>query len=465
MPELMAPSMDRDNHPQRPIARHASRALPLPPREGRATGAGWPVTLPRIAFVLGCLLGAAGCADVPDGGSVTLVFKHARILGPANPIPRLLREFEALHPGVRVQSESLTWNSDEQHQFYAVNLEGGNAGLDVLMLDVVWVPEFARAGWLLDLTPFIDPPDLAAHFPAAVEPAIRNGRVWALPWFMNVGVLYYRKDLLERHGFGPPRTYAELVDQSQRIRAAERDPGLDGFLWQGKQYEGMVVNVLESFWANGTRLLDDSGRVFPDPDRAEEALAFLRSLIVSGVSPPWVTAADEELTRRAFQEGRAVFLRNWPYVMDLVEQPGSPVRGRVGMASLPRLPRGDRGVGSTGGGHLGVYARTRHPEAAAQLVRFLTGEAAERAMARGAALSPSRMALYHDPDLVRQHPHFPQIYALTMMARPRPIVPYYLMASTLLQPEFSAALVGIKTPRQAVVDGRLGLTHLLDGLK
>jgi trehalose/maltose transport system substrate-binding protein len=421
--------------------------------------------LTRIVLVLGWLLVAAGCADVPNDGAVTLLFKHAKILGPSDPVPRLLREFEALNPGVRVRSESLTWNSDEQHQFYVVNLEGGNAGLDVLMLDVIWVPEFAQAGWLLDLTPFLGPSELDAHFPAAVEPAIRSGRVWALPWFMNVGLLYYRKDLLDKYGLKPPQTYAELVDQARRIKSGERDPGLDGFLWQGKQYEGMVVNVLEGFWANGTRLLDDSGHVFPEPDRAAEALAFLRALIVSGVSPPWVTAADEELTRRAFQDGHAIFLRNWPYVMDLVEQPGSPVRGKVGIASLPRHHDGARGVGSTGGAHLGVYARTRHPKAAAALVRFLAGHAAQRTMAAGAALSPSRMELYHDPDLVRDHPNFPAIYALTMVARPRPIVPYYLMASTMLQPEFSAALVGIKTPRQAVAEGGIGLTHLLDGLR
>jgi multiple sugar transport system substrate-binding protein len=417
-------------------------------------------------FLLGWLLVAAGCGDLSrDSGPITLVFKHAKILGPSDPVPQLIDRFEALHPGIRVRSEALTWNSDEQHQFYAVNLEGGSERLDVLMLDVVWVPEFARAGWLLDLTPFIGPSDLAPHFPAAVEPAIEHGRVWALPWFMNVGVLYYREDLLARYGLRPPETYTELVDQVRRIRSGERDPRLDGFLWQGKQYEGMVVNVLEGFWANGTRLFGDSGRIFPEPGRAEEVLAFLRGLIVSGVSPPWVTQADEELTRRAFQDGHAIFLRNWPYVMDLVEQPGSPVRGKVGIASLPRHAHGLRGAGSTGGAHLGVYARTRHPEAAAALVRFLAGDAAERAMAAGAALSPSRMALYHDPDLVRDHPQFPTIYALTMRAHPRPIVPYYLMASTMIQPEFSAALVGIKTPRQTVDEGRIGLTHLLDGLR
>src|SRR6266540_1387282 len=242
---------------------------------------------------------------------------------------------------VRVRSESLPWSSDEQHQFHVVNLEGGNAGVDVLMLDVIWVPEFAQAGWLLDLTPFLAPAELTPHFPAAIEPAIRNGRVWALPWFMNVGLLYYRKDLLDKYGLRPPETYAELVRHVGRIKSGERDPALDGFLWQGKQYEGMVVNVLEGLWANGTRVLGESGTVFPEPDRAEEVLAFLRALIESGVSPPWVTAADEELTRRGFQDGRAIFLRNWPYAMDLFGQPGSAVRGKVGIASLPRHARGD----------------------------------------------------------------------------------------------------------------------------
>ena len=416
-------------------------------------------------LVLGCLLAATGCERRPSHGPITLVFKHAKILGPSDPVPRLLREFEALNPGVRVRSESLTWSSDEQHQFYVVNLEGGNAGLDVLMMDCIWVPEFARAGWLLDLTPFVTPAELAPHFPAAIEPAKSDGRVWALPWFMNVGLLYYRKDLLDKHGLAPPATYAELVRQVGIIRSAEKDPALDGFLWQGKQYEGMVVNVLEGFWANGTEVLSESGTVFPDPDRAAEVLAFMRALIENGVSPPWVTAADEELTRRAFQDGHAVFLRNWPYAMDLFGQPGSFVRGKVGLASLPRHAHGVRGVGSTGGAHLGVYRSTRHPEAAAALVRFLASESAERAMAAGAALSPSRMALYHDPALVRDHPDFPAIYELTMVARPRPITPYYLMLSTMLQPEFSGALVGIKTPRQAIAGARLGLTHLFAGLR
>lgn len=413
-----------------------------------------------------CLLVLGGCVEgPPDRGPVTLVFKYAKILGPADPMPALLREFEAAHHGVRVTGESLPWTSDEQHQFYVINLEGRSPGFDVMMLDVIWVPEFARAGWLLDLTPFLGPDELAPFFPSTVEAATWRGRVWALPWNMNVGLLYYRADLLAKYGLRPPETWAELVDQVARIRAGERDPALDGYLWQGKQYEGLVVNVLEAFWADGTRLLAPDGAVFPDPARAAEALAFLRGLIASGVSPAWTTAADEELSRRAFGDGHAIFLRNWPYALPLFEAPGSAVRGRVGIAPLPRLPHGARGAGSTGGAHLGVSRRSRHPALALALARFLTSERAQRAMALGAALSPTREALYRDPALVGSNPALPAIHALMRAGRPRPVTPYYLLLSTTLQPEFSAALVGVKTPARAVADGRVRLTHFLEAIR
>jgi multiple sugar transport system substrate-binding protein len=326
---------------------------------------------------------------------------------------------------------------------------------------VIWVPEFARAGWLLDLTPFLAPDELAPHFPAAVETATYDGRVWAIPWIMNAGLLYYRADLLARYGFRPPQTFAELAEQAGVIRSGERDPRLGGFLWQGKQYEGLMVNALEHLWANDARLLAEDGRVFPDAERAEEALAFLRGLIVDGVSPPWVTAADEELTRRAFQDGRAIFLRNWPYALDLFEAADSPVRGKVGIAPLPRHRHGTRGAGTTGGAHLAIQRRTQHPDAALALVRHLTSDAAQKAMAAGVALNPTRMRLYHDPDLLKGHPELPRIYEIAAAARPRPVTPYYLMLSTTLQPEFSAVLVGVKTPRQAVEHARRRIEHFL----
>jgi len=173
-----------------------------------------------------------------------------------------------------------------------------------------------------------------------------------------------------------------------------------------------------------------------------------------------VTAADEELSRRAFGDGRAVFLRNWPYVLDLVEAPGSAVRGRVGLAPLPGRVRG-AGAGSTGGSHLGISRGTRHPDLALALVRFLTGERAQRAMATGAALYPTRTALYRDPALVARNRWLPRIHDLMLAGRPRPVTPSYLLLSTTLQPELSAVLVGLKPPARAIADARRRLDYFL----
>src|ERR1700675_242780 len=152
-----------------------------------------------IILAVAVVVVLGGCVEGPRTDQpVTLVFKHARMFGD-DPVPRLVAAFEARHPGIRVKTEALGSSSDEQHQFFVINLEGSlgrgrGPGFDVMMLDVIWVPEFARAGWLLDLTPSLAPGELDAHFPAAAAAAIFNDRVWPLPWNFNVGLLYYRKD-------------------------------------------------------------------------------------------------------------------------------------------------------------------------------------------------------------------------------------------------------------------------------
>jgi multiple sugar transport system substrate-binding protein len=362
----------------------------------------------------------------------------------ADPLPALLRDFERRHPGVRVVNEPLPWTADVQHQFYVINLEGRSAGFDVLMLDVIWVPEFARAGWLLDLSERWTRADRNEHFPAMVTAATLDGRVWAVPWVMNVGLLYYRQDLLGRHRLQAPRSYEELAAQARTVMASAGDERLSGFLWQGKQYEGLVVNVLEHLWAAGTDLLGPQGDLLPDPHAARRALAFQRELLTSGVSPALTTAADEELSRREFGAGHAVFLRNWPYAERLFAAAGSPVRGKVGIAALP-------GAGAVGGAHLGINRRTRHPEAAWRLVEFLARADAQRAIAAAVGLHATRPALFEDAVL----------RDIFVQARPRPVTPWYQTISATLQPELSAALVGVKTPERALADAEHRLRYFL----
>ena len=420
----------------------------------------------RWAGMLGALCTLpllASCGQQQDPRT-TVVLKHSKLFGDPAPFRSLLAEFERHHPDLAVREETLPSSSDEQHQFYAVNLQAKSASFDVLAVDVIWVAEFAAAGWLRDLSHLLPAQERSGFFSGPIEAVTYAGRSYAIPWFVDAGLLYYRKDLLDKHGFATPRTWFELVRIAQAVMA--REPGLEGFVWQGKQYEGLVCNVLEHFWSSGAGLLGDDGRVLPEPARAEAALAFMRGLIERGVSPGWVTAGDEELTRRPFGDGRAVFLRSWPYALDLFELPDSPVRGRVGMAALPGHAGGAAGAGATGGFHLAVNRRTGHAEAAVALVRYLAGEQAQRALtAAGVALYPTRMALYHDPEIVRLRPHMPRFHDLMRAARPRPVTPYYLMLSTSVQPEFSAALVAVKTPRQALDHARRRLEYMLGGIR
>src|SRR5262245_33405866 len=115
----------------------------------------------RAALLVVVVALVAGCSGRPAAQEpITLVFKHAKILGPAAPVRGLVNDVAPRDPCVRVTAVSLSCSPDHQHQFCVINLEGRGAACDVMMLDVVWVAEFARAGWLLALSPWVSPAEL-----------------------------------------------------------------------------------------------------------------------------------------------------------------------------------------------------------------------------------------------------------------------------------------------------------------
>jgi trehalose/maltose transport system substrate-binding protein len=422
----------------------------------------------RAAVMLGAAIGImAGCAATDrtktEAGAFTLVFKHGKIAGPPEVLRGLLDRFEAEHPGIRVRDEALPSSTDQQHQFYAISLDGRSADFDVLSMDVIWVQEFARAGWIRDLSSLLPPEERAAFFPGPIEAVTFEGRVYAVPWYIDAGLLYYRKDLLIRYGLPPPHTWGELVGTARTILDGERDPKLMGFLWQGKQYEGLICNALEYIGSAGGSVLDRAGRPVLAGPAARRALTFMRDLTVRyKISPPLVTTADEETTRRIFGDGRAVFLRNWPYAWNLFERKDSKIRGKVGVVPLPGFS-GHAPAATLGGWQLGVNRRSRHPEAAEALVRFLTSTPIQKITALEIGYKPVRKSLYRDRELLRAQPFFADLYGVFLTARPRPVTPYYLMLSQVMQPEFSAALVGLKGPGTALEDAQLQMSHILFG--
>lgn len=421
--------------------------------------------LPLLLLLAGAWL--SGCAEKepepmrPAGPELVLVFRHGRVSGFETFFRQIIERFERDNPGIRVVDENMPWDSGQQHQLYAINLEGRSASFDLMGLDIVWIAEFARAGWLADLGPWFDAGERRRFLPGTIQAASFSGGVFAVPWFTDAGLLYYRKDLLAKHGHRAPETWEELARAARDVVRREGDPNLAGFVWQGKQYEGLVCNAMEYLSSNGVRVVDEAGRWAVDEARAEEAMSAMAGLLRGDkVSPELVLAADEETTRHIFGDGHAVFLRNWPYALGIFNKPGSAVHGKVGIAPLPHFP-GYPSAGTLGGWFLGVNRFSKNPQAAYRLAAYLASPEVQRLVYDRIGYLPTRAELYRDVGLLKDHPELREFERILAGARPRPVTPHYMSVSDVLQNELSAVLSELKTPRQAVRDMRVQLEPVL----
>ncbi|MBI4055679.1 MAG: ABC transporter substrate-binding protein [Elusimicrobia bacterium] len=392
---------------------------------------------------------------------MTLTFLRGQGAGSEYFFRSLIARFEKGHPGIRVRVETLPWQTDRQHQIYSDHLRAQGVAFDVMSLDVIWIAEFAQAGWLRDLDNLLSQEEKKNFLPVAIRACTYRDRLYAVPWFTDAGVLYYRKDLLEKYGTPVPETWEELVRTAAKILKKEENPHLQGFLWQGKRYEGLVCNALEYVWSMDNRLQDEQGRWSLDGSRAVRSLQFMADLIRKAkVSPELVAAADEEMARQIFQNGGAVFMRNWPYAIFPLESEDSSVRGKVGIASLPRFSRGES-VSTLGGWNLGVNRFSRHPKEAFQFIRYMTSPSVQREMLEGTGSLPTRFRLYREPKMLRRYPHLARMEEILARARPRPVTSRYPEVSETLQQEISAVLADLKSPKEAVVEIERKLPPLL----
>ncbi|TDR52304.1 carbohydrate ABC transporter substrate-binding protein (CUT1 family) [Halomonas ventosae] len=325
--------------------------------------------------------------------------------------------------GHEVDIVSTPNSSTERLSLYQQILSAQSSDIDVMQIDVVWPGLLANH--LLDLGETLGEEAAAGHFETIVANNTIDGRLVAMPWFTDAGVLYYRKDLLEEHGVEAPETWAELTEIATEIQAAEREAGNDGmwgYVFQGRAYEGLTCNALEwiASYGGGT-IVDADGEITIDNAKAAEALDLAASWI-GNISPKGVLNYTEEEARGIFQSGNAVFMRNWPYAWSLTQSEDSDVAGKVGVVKLPHGPDGESAA-TLGGWNLAVSKYTENREAAADLVAFLTSEAEQKRRAIEGAYNPTLAALYEDDEVLAAVPFFGTLYATFTNAVARPSAP------------------------------------------
>jgi multiple sugar transport system substrate-binding protein len=394
------------------------------------------------------MLGLCACARPP----AALTFSGSVLGAEGEIVRRQVERFGALNPGLPVEIRVTPDSADARHQLYVQWLNARSPEPDVLQLDVIWTPEFAAAGWILPLDRF--GPDMADFFPATIAANQWQGRLFAVPWLVDVGMLYWRTDLLD----GPPATFSDLAAAARAAVAAGTVS--HGLVWQGARYEGLVCVFLEHLVAFGGRLLDDEGAVTVDAPEAVRALEFMRQAIGDGVVPPAVLTWQEEQTRFAFQNGTALYMRNWPYAAALMNRPGSSVAGKFATSPMPR--EAGEPAAALGGAQLAINARSRHADAAWRLIAYLTAPAQLVERAQAAGQFPARPSLYDGDTLAGALPVPPaEARRIIERAVPRPVTPVYTELSSVLQVHLHRALIGQETPQDALARAAAGMRAVM----
>ncbi len=352
----------------------------------------------------------------------------------------LAQQFERQNPGVRVNLQIQPGTSGEQYNRYVTLFAAKDASVDVLSIDVIWPAPMVAAGWLVPLDQWFTAGKREVFLPGAIRANTIGGKIYGVPWYTDAGLLYYRKDLLAKYNAKVPATWDEMIATAQRITEGEKNPQLAGFLFQGAKIEALADFFYEVLWSSGGDVLDPSGKVIVDNAKGVAAVNFILDLVrKSHVAPPGVATLATDDTRAAFQDGRAVFLRNWTYAYDLFQGSGSKVAGQVGIAPLPKGAAG-RSASTLGGWQLAISAFSRNKEAAWRFIEFMTGRVAEKSMAMQASTVPTRKDIFDDPQVKRRAPQSPDMLNAVLSATPRAQIADYPKMSAIIQANLQAAL-------------------------
>lgn len=376
---------------------------------------------------------------------VTLVWAHG--VDQTGSSAKIVKAFNASHPNIQVKERIMPSSSDTQHQQYVTMLNAKSSEVDLMDLDVVWPAEFAQAQYVLPLDRFIqkDNYDLSQYNQGAISAAQFNGKTWALPRFIDVALLFYRKDLVKN----PPKTWDQL------IQMAEKDKGKGGtkfgYVMQAKQYEGLVCNALEYIASYGGNFVDKNGKVVIDSPAAIKGLSEMVKVVNSDFVPQNITTFTEQESATAFINGQSVFIRNWTYNYALAnDKTQSKIVGKVGVAPLPA---GDsKSVSTLGGWETAINKYSKHPQQAWEFLKFVAGKQGEKMDAINGGHAPAITSLYNDKDVVKAYPYFglKGFQDGINKAVSRPVVPNYPKISEIIQTHVSKALAKQETPTQAV---------------
>jgi multiple sugar transport system substrate-binding protein len=327
---------------------------------------------------------------------------------------------------------------------YDNTLRARSGSIDVMSIDVVYPAEFASQGWTVPLDSRWPASDRANYLPGPIKSCTYNGQVVAAPLRTDLGVLYYRTDIIST----APNTWNDLVSMAKSNASKTKY----GYVWQGSQYEGLVCDFSEVLQGYGGTVLDpnDSKKVTVNSPEGVQALTEMVSW-VGTISPTSITTYTEEPSRQAFQNGDALFMRNWPYAYSLGnDATKSKIAGKFDIHSMPYGGSNTVGHSCVGGWNMAINAFSKNPDASWSFMKYMLGADAQKQLAIKGSFTPALKSVYDDADVKAKQPLFTKLQPILQNSLPRPVSPVYPDLSNIIQTHVHQALTKQVSPPEAL---------------
>ena len=365
--------------------------------------------------------------------------------------PKMIEAFNKANTSLQIDYQEQGANTTDLHDKFVTVAGAKDSSVDIVSMDVPFVPEFAAAGWTIPVDEILPKDEQAKFFQGTLHGATYEGKLWAIPWFNNGPGLYYRKDLFDAKGLKPPKTYDELLSTAKALQT----PEMTGFAMQLNQGEAGIINWMEYMWGHGGELVDDKLNVVVDQgtagvDGMQKILDFLyKDKIIPEATLQFKVGAD---VMNLFGTGKAAMIRLWFSNVGDLNKPESTVKaGQWDVAPLPSKDGAKPGAGCLGDWNLGVSKFSTKQPAALEAIKILTSFEYQRTHFLDGGFLPARTAVFDDPDIQKKYPYAKAAQASFEGLKPRPVTPFYpQMSADAIQPAFGQAMAQQIKPEQAI---------------
>jgi ABC-type glycerol-3-phosphate transport system substrate-binding protein len=424
-----------------------------------------------VTSVAMALSGPAGAQDRPFEGVTVRVGTQASQW--ADAFKGMAPEFTE-ETGITLEFDDISFGV--MYEKLKTGFIGGATGYDMIWYDSMWAPEFAKRGWVKELSDYLADKELTPEgfdYPEGFYGTLITGNypegnqwqlpagVWGMPWIAGFQPLYYRTDLLEQAGLvddsgkaKPPATMDELLDYAKKLN----DPSDDVYGYVMPASQPRIVYDWSGFlWTYGGDYLDAE---FKPVFNSEAGVRALEAYLELGkVAPPGVGAYHITEAWTAYMQGRAALAWTWQDLAS-VARTESAIIGKF-LCAPPPTHEGRR-VSLLGAIVASIPDTAENPEAAFKFITWaLEPERAKTATLAGATVY--RKDVWDDPEVEEMYPSAAgDVEKLTIeTGRPVPLIPEWAAVDQIIAEQVAAAFAGDKTAQEALDEAAIRVEAFL----